>query len=71
MLNIFTLIHRIILQALYGGAYACWHVANDGTSKVFWSNTLEDAMEWVTEMERKYRLMSPSVGYSVEAIEKF
>lgn len=46
MLNIFTLIHRLILQALYGGAYACWHIANDGTRKVFWTSTLEDAMQW-------------------------
>ena len=46
MLNIFTLIHRLILQAMYGGMYACWHVANDGTKKVFWSNTIDDAMEW-------------------------
>ena len=46
MLKIVNILTAFILQALYGGMYACWHVANDGTKKVFWSNTLDDAMEW-------------------------
>ena len=46
MLKTITIIHRFILQVLYGGVYACWHVANDGSRKVFWTNTLDDAMEW-------------------------
>ena len=46
MLKIVNILTAFILQALYGGVYACWHVANDGTKKVFWSNTLEDAMQW-------------------------
>ena len=47
MLKIINILTAFILQALYGGAYACWHVASDGSQKVFWTNTLEDAMEWV------------------------
>ena len=46
MLKIITIIHHFILQALYGGVYACWHVASDGSKKVFWTDTLEDALQW-------------------------
>ena len=46
MLNIVNLFTAFILKAMYGGVYACWHVASDGSRKVFWTNTIEDAMQW-------------------------
>lgn len=57
MLNFSTLIRRLILKALHGGSYAYWHVAKDGSRKVFWCDTLEDAMEWMSCSLRDDRAM--------------
>lgn len=57
MLHFITLVRRLILKALHGGSYACWHVAPDGSRKVFWCDALEDAMEWMACAIREDRAM--------------
>lgn len=36
-----------VLRLLHGGSFQVWHVDNRGRRKVFWCDTLQDALEWV------------------------